>query len=115
MNVWDRIMNRRGRSLVRKRSLPHAPTWCTPCFEALEDRVTPSTLHWTGSASMGGNHWSVAANWQEARVPVSGDALVFDTATAGFAATFNGFNSINDVVSLQNLTIAINDASSAGD
>ena len=77
--------------------------------------TVPSALHWLGSPGVGGNLWSVAANWQENIVPSSGDTVLFDTNSAGFSATANGFNPINDIVGLTNLAIAINDASTAGD
>ena len=80
----------------------------------LEDRVTPTTLHWIGSTSGNGNLWSVAANWQEDVVPASGDRLVFDTTTPGFSSTTNGFAPMNDLTGLTNLSIGINDTSAAG-
>ena len=55
-----------------------------PLLEYLEDRITPSAIHWLGSPATGGELWNVASNWQENRVPVSGDDVIFDTTTAGF-------------------------------
>ena len=81
----------------------------------LEDRVTPTTLHWLGSSAANGNLWSVASNWLEDQAPLSGDQLVFDTAIAGFSPTTNGFSPTNDISGLTNLAIAINNSSSAGD
>ena len=81
----------------------------------LEDRVTPTTLHWLGSSAANGNLWSVATNWLEDQAPVSGDLLVFDSATPGFSATTTGFAPTNDISGLTNLAIGINNSSSAGD
>ncbi len=74
-----------------------------------------ATEHWIGSAAANGKSWNVATNWLEDAVPVSGDTLVFDTTTAGFSATANGFAPNNNIAGLTNLTISINDASSARD
>ena len=82
---------------------------------ALEDRVTPATLHWLGSPAGNGNLWGVATNWLEGRAPASGDRLVFDASSPGFSATANGFAPTNDVAGLTDLSIGINDASPAGD
>ena len=73
----------------------------------LEDRVTPATLHWTGAAS---KLWSAAGNWQEGRVPMDGDRLVFDTTTPGFSAA-NGYAPNNDLATAPvNLTLGFNDS-----
>ena len=74
-----------------------------------------TTEHWIGSAAANGKSWNVATNWLEDAVPVSGDTLVFDTTTAGFSATANGFAPNNNIAGLTNLTISINDASPARD
>ncbi|HZV05422.1 MAG TPA: hypothetical protein VE999_10090 [Gemmataceae bacterium] len=84
-------------------------------IEQLESRVVPSTYHWIGGSATTGNQWGVAANWQEKQVPTSGSTVVFDTTTPGFAAISNGFNPVNNVSGLTNLTLVLNDASSAGD
>ena len=76
----------------------------------LEDRVTPATLHWLGSAGGSGNLWSVPSNWLENRAPASGDQLTFDSSTPGFSSSANGFAPTNDVAGLTNLTIGINDS-----
>ena len=82
----------------------------------LTDVTTAATvLHWIGGAGANGNLWNVAANWLEDTVPVSGDDLVFDTKTAGFSATANGFGPDNNITGLNYLTITIKDASAAGD
>ncbi|WP_227255065.1 beta strand repeat-containing protein [Frigoriglobus tundricola] len=81
----------------------------------LEDRLTPTTLHWLGAAGANGNLWSVASNWAENQAPTSGSTLVFDTTTTGFSATTNGFAPTNDIAGLAGLTVVVNDASAAGD
>jgi autotransporter-associated beta strand protein len=83
-----------------------------PSVMVLEDRVTPTTLHWIGAS---GNQWGTAANWLENAIPNTGDALVFDTTTAGFSATANGFGPVNNVSGLTGLTLTINDGSAAND
>jgi len=82
---------------------------------ALEDRVTPATLHWLGAAGANGNLWSAPANWQEGRVPATGDRLSFDTTYPGFSASANGFAPTNDVAGLTKIAFDLLDASSAGD
>jgi hypothetical protein len=74
----------------------------------LEDRLTPTTLHWLGNSAANGNLWSVAGNWLENQAPLSGDRLVFDSAIPGFSATANGFAPTNDISGLSNLAIGIN-------
>jgi len=75
----------------------------------------PATYHWIGGSATTGNQWGVAANWEEKQVPTSGSTVVFDTTTPGFSAITNGFNPVNKVSGLTNLTLVINDASAAGD
>ncbi|HOD83881.1 MAG: Extracellular serine protease precursor [Planctomycetes bacterium ADurb.Bin126] len=49
-----------------------------PAFEPLEERVLLSTLTWDGNGGDGKNYvWGAWNNWAPARVPRSGDALVF--------------------------------------
>jgi autotransporter-associated beta strand protein len=66
-----------------------------------------TTLHWIGAQS---SSWSDPRNWLEMTAPISGDTLVFDTTTAGFAT----FAPNNDITGLTGLTLVINDASAAG-
>ncbi len=54
---------------------------------------TPVVLHWQGDVS---DRWSDPANWLEGIAPSNGDALVFDTNTAGFLKGF----SKNDIIGL---------------
>ncbi|OWK43065.1 beta strand repeat-containing protein [Fimbriiglobus ruber] len=70
------------------------------------------TLHWIGATN---SNWSVASNWAEGTTPVSGDTLVFDTSTPGFAGTVAAFAPTNDVGELTDIAIVINDSSTAGD
>jgi autotransporter-associated beta strand protein len=74
-----------------------------PAVELLEDRLVPSTLHWTGAAS---TSWSVANNWLENRAPVSGDIVAFDTT----AAAVQNFTSNNDLSNLGLAGLVVNDA-----
>jgi autotransporter-associated beta strand protein len=74
--------------------------------------ATPTVLHWTGAA---GSNWSTAGNWAEDVAPTSGKSLVFDTTTVGFAGTAAAFAPNNDISGLTDITIGINDNSSAGD
>jgi autotransporter-associated beta strand protein len=76
---------------------------------------TPLVFHWIGGAGGTGNQWNVAGNWEENQVPTSGSTVILDTTTPGFNATANGFNPVNDVSSLTNLILVVNDASAAGD
>ena len=70
-----------------------------------------TTLHWIGGSGANGNLWSVAANWLEDAAPASGDTLVFDTTTAGFVLANNGYNPVNDMAGLTNLSLILNDTS----
>ena len=64
-------------------------------------------LHWTGATS---SNWSAAGNWAENLAPASGDTLIFDTSTPGFAATTTAYAPSNDLNGLTNIAIVINDA-----
>ncbi len=108
-------MTNMNRSASRKRVLARSVSRCWPRLECLDDRIAPAALHWLGNAGADGLLWNVPANWQENLVPVSGDNLIFDTTTPGFAATPNGFSPSNNIAGLTNLTIAIDDDSSIGD
>jgi autotransporter-associated beta strand protein len=103
------ISNLRGHRAVEPRDRSSL------AIELLEDRVTPAAFHWIGSAALNGNLWSVPSNWLENAVPVSGSAVLFDTSSAGFSATANGFAPVNDLFGLSDLTLALNDGSAAGD
>src|SRR5437660_5397412 len=77
---------RRGRGRVRRRGR------LLLCLEGLETRITPSTVHWTGSG--GDSSWINAGNWDSA--PQTGDDLVFPNGPTSLvanndfvAATFN--------------------------
>jgi autotransporter-associated beta strand protein len=83
--------------------------------EQLESRFAPATLHWLGSAAANGNLWGVAGNWAENRIPATGDQLIFDSSQAGFSATSNGFNPINNITNLANIRLSIVDDSPLGD
>jgi autotransporter-associated beta strand protein len=57
------------------------------CLERLEDRLAPAVDYWTGAA---GTHWNDIGNWQTTPgtggthvLPVTGDDLVFQAASAG--------------------------------
>jgi autotransporter-associated beta strand protein len=97
------------------RRIPPRPTATRLSIEQLEYRVVPTAYHWIGGAGATGNQWGVAANWEEKQVPTSGSTVVLDTTTPGFNATANGFNPVNNVSGLTNLTLVVNDASPAGD
>jgi autotransporter-associated beta strand protein len=77
-----------------------------PSVEHLEDRLVPSTLHWTGAAS---GSWSVANNWLENRAPTNGDIVAFDTT----AATVQNFSSNNDITNLGLAGVVVNDTDPA--
>ena len=49
-------------------------------IEALEDRVTPATINWTGNGA--NNFWTNPSNWNLARAPLAGDDLVFGALAA---------------------------------
>ena len=70
------------------------------------------TLHWTGATS---SDLGTASNWAEATGPTNGSILVFDTTTPGFAATAAAFTPTNAIAGLTNISIVINDNSTAGD
>lgn len=69
----------------------------------------PATLHWQGDA---GNSWGTPSNWLEEMVPLSGDTLVFDTQTFGFAENFTPHNDLDGLVVQQ---IEVRDDSYLGD
>jgi autotransporter-associated beta strand protein len=97
-----------------RRILPR-PAATRLSIEQLESRVMPTAYDRIGGTGGTGNQWGVAANWEENQVPTSGSTVVLDTTTPGFNATANGFNPVNDVSSLANLILVVNDASAAGD
>ncbi|VTR93771.1 Uncharacterized protein OS=Skermanella stibiiresistens SB22 GN=N825_07995 PE=4 SV=1: Autotrns_rpt: Autotrns_rpt: Autotrns_rpt: Autotrns_rpt: VCBS [Gemmata massiliana] len=81
----------------------------------LEDRVTPSTVTWTGGG--GNNNWSNAANWGGI-APVTGDDLVF--ADLGMSVTavndFAGGTSFSSItIQGANYTITGNAIGLTGD
>lgn len=52
-------------------------------LEALEDRITPVVVQWTGDsvlASFGNDLWSNPANWSNNTVPTVGDQVVFPSS-----------------------------------
>jgi hypothetical protein len=51
-----------------------------PCLEALEDRLAPAIVSWTGLA--GDGNWSTPANWSSRAVPTAADdVLISGTGT----------------------------------
>jgi hypothetical protein len=99
------------RSLARKWSRAGAAPArrpLRPLAEALEDRLAPAVLHWTGAVSA---VWSTAGNWAEAAVPQADDTVVFDTGVAGFTR----FTSTNDIAGLTLGGLSVADSSTAGD
>jgi autotransporter-associated beta strand protein len=69
-------------------------------------------LHWLGTTN---SNWGTAANWLENAAPASGDTLVFDTTTTGFAGTVAAFAPFDDLPALTGLSLGFVDASAAGD
>lgn len=94
----SRANSRRSRSSQRPRF--------RPAVEFLENRLVPSTLHWTGAFSAS---WSVAGNWLENRAPTNGDLVAFDTT----AAIVQSFTSNNDLTNLGLAGLVVNDTDAA--
>jgi uncharacterized repeat protein (TIGR01451 family) len=69
--------------------------------EALEDRLAPATLTWTGAVD---SNWGTAGNWNLAdgshRAPVNGDDLVFPESAAD-----SNFNNVPGLKTINSLTI----------
>jgi fibronectin-binding autotransporter adhesin len=62
-------------------------------IEALEDRVTPATISWTGGGL--NDFWTNGANWNLNRAPVAGDDLVFGNLAPA-----------SDRITVNNITVA---------
>ena len=83
----------------RERRAPgRRPATRRPRLEALEERLAPAQLEWTGSTS---SAWNVAANWhvlgtatQQAPNPSGGDELFFPAAASNKTGQTIGFSSL---------------------
>src|SRR5262245_27019108 len=75
-----------------------------PRLEALEDRVVPATILWTGAA--GDNLWGSSGNWNLGRLPGAGDDVVIDVAGDQTVVYGGGTTSIRSLVSRESLRMA---------
>ncbi|MGL4460952.1 MAG: autotransporter-associated beta strand repeat-containing protein, partial [Planctomycetia bacterium] len=87
--------------------------------ETLEDRTTPATLLWLGTASSNWNSdsWTIVNDGtaDPGLRPGNNDVLMFNTTSTGFN-TSNGFSNSNNLpTNPTGLTLQINDASGLGD
>src|SRR5215470_85822 len=77
-------LSRWTQRLLRRRSVhpkPRAkPRRSRLWLESLEDRVTPSTVNWTGNGD--GINWSDPHNWDVGRLPGSADDVTINSPPA---------------------------------
>ena len=52
-------------------------TFARPSLEGLEERIVPAVHVWTGAAGLDMN-MSTALNWDDNKVPVAADTLIYD-------------------------------------
>ena len=81
-------------------------------LEALEDRLAPALVQWTGAG--GDLLWSDAQNWSGGQLPGSSDDAVIGTAFAGQTIVSSGTVSINSVTSAASLSITAGSFTIAG-
>ena len=72
------------------------------CVEALEDRVTPATISWTGAGT--NTNWANPVNWNLGRAPLAGDDLIFGTLAAPANRTTT--DNLNGLPVFNSITIA---------
>jgi hypothetical protein len=67
---------------------PYRPSPFRPCLEALEDRLAPALVAWTGLA--GDGNWGTALNWSSRAVPTAvDDVFLFGAGTITHSGTSN--------------------------
>jgi hypothetical protein len=84
-------------------SLNRRPSSFRPSLEALEDRLAPAQVTWTGLA--GNGNWSSALNWSSRKVPTAADDVVIN-GTGTITHSSLASDSVHSIQGDQPLVIA---------
>ena len=102
-SLLNQLLGRASQSLRRHAARRVRPVYFRPRFDNLEDRVVPSTVHWTRPTS---GNWDTATNWDSNAVPGAGDDVVIDVPGNITITHDTGTDTIQSLVSHQNLVFS---------
>src|SRR5262249_47322039 len=88
--IMTSTLSRLTRPLVSRRPQRRRPYRKVPALslEALEDRLAPAVLTWTGNADHA--TWELAGNWDLGRAPQNGDDVAIPIVTGSTGVTHAG-------------------------